>query len=89
MTGRVPILTSQRLWASAYSTMIKECPWCGSKLDRYSVIEERMRFMDQVLSDVRQFLVYCHHCEATGPKAETMDGAIEKWNTRTSWREDE
>lgn len=48
---------------------LKPCPFCQSG---------NVQAFD--IGDT--FILYCNDCCATGPEADTREGAIEKWNRR-------
>ena len=48
---------------------LKPCPFCQS---------EDIRAFDIG----KTFVLYCHDCCSSGPEADTLEGAIERWNRR-------
>ena len=54
---------------SSMSTIPNKCPFCG-KLHPYGVEQD----------NYDQYYVLCDGCGATGPRANSTSGAIERWN---------
>lgn len=48
---------------------LKPCPFCQS---------EDIRAFDIG----KTFVLYCYECCASGPEADTLEGAVEGWNRR-------
>ena len=54
---------------------IRPCPFCKSEAVGY--YGDTTPFLTR-----GRYWIYCMRCEAQGPKAETRNDAIRKWNSR-------